>query len=231
MDSQRLIYAGKQLEDKHTLLHYGLQPYSTVHLVLRLTGGGGTAFVDVSNSSSLNSTVFSDTAPDWRSSTKGLNLEGKCTNPSCQAYRQMVIDPKGMVTWSLTGGQAHCPICHKQFRPVTCAFSGCLWAFDGCKLGSNGGLQPVQGDYQAVSATRYHRFEGNHNQAKWQTLVLSAKALKASSRSSICPICWEQPHTGNKHTTPCGHTFHATCIDAWMRVQQNTHCPMCRSSL
>jgi len=47
-------------------------------------------------------------------------------------------------------------------------------------------------------------------------------------KSELCTICREHLKPGAK-VVPCGHIFHASCLEAWMRMKRE--CPNCRTNL
>ena len=112
---------------------------------LRGAGLGDLEFADIDKITKTKKLYFSSKAPKWRKVLKGLNLFGKCINKNCEAYNVEVIHAVGInkkFDFNLDRKEIKCPICSKNFIPVTMGFWKCEYQIKGEKF--------KDGDYQEI---------------------------------------------------------------------------------
>uniref|UniRef100_A0AAV1TI60 Uncharacterized protein n=1 Tax=Peronospora matthiolae TaxID=2874970 RepID=A0AAV1TI60_9STRA len=256
-ESQCLVYAGKQLKDHHPLSYYNVKDKCTLRMKWTLRGGFAgrfstpRTFADVSDGSLITAYEFSSDAPEWRVCSRGLNIEGRCKNPDCRAFRRMIIDRKKFELFNLIeDDDVRCPICHWKVDPVACGLYDCCWRYEGIKESDGVSMCSTWKDAQGYV---YHRFDCDENggTVEWESLLITVKPrddaesakllvsmVSAVVRpSDICTICWSPFSSSRKDShkaSRCGHTFHRDCSQKWTKwcKRNNTRfsCPICRKT-
>lgn len=218
-DQNRIVYKGMQLQDDQNLADYGVSDGVTMHVIMRLRGGGclPTLFVDVSNENSFIDSEFSDSAPDWRIVRNGLNLEGFCRNSKCAAIDQRVICPVPCTVFDLIGEKqlVECPMCRERVKPIMCGFTNCSYTFEGTKV-ENNSLVKFQQDSPVWVGNHYRHYDPEvSGVAEWKSLKIITKFRGSlEGLSTFCFLCLRQKKPENSDefvTANCGHIYHEEC--------------------
>ena len=140
----------------------------------------GTTFADLTKSNNLKRMEWILNAPNWRMARPGICIEGECSNPSCVAYKQLVVINIGIKKFDLlveSGRMSKCPECLQYVQPITCAFNRCKWRWKGMmQTSDNAEPKQVSEDWK-LADNAYHRFDENFDEAVvWRQLIFKAKA-------------------------------------------------------
>ena len=239
-DQQRLVFSGKQLEDQMPLDHksYRVTKESTLHLILRLRGGGKgpmeATFANIGADSMVNR-QFAANGPAHRVLESGLGLGGTCKNAVCKASGELVVWNIGIGEFDLIADTARCPVCKMRIDPATCYFSNCKWRFVG--MLKDGTVRHCALKDTPLTGYLTCDDEAVKDQTAWARLKLFAEPRYGRG----CAICagveyYEKGGLAGVEGDPngkvcvlpeCGHSFHRGCISAWHKVQPT--CPMCRA--
>ena len=133
----KFIYNGKSLDQNKTLEELNLMDKCNINVLEedRITGGISMIFTDLSKNIHEEH-YFSNTAPDYRIVSKGINVYGICHSKKCKAYKKEVIWPlKGKTSFNLIKEKddLECPICGNLISPKTLGFYFCKYLIKGKK--------------------------------------------------------------------------------------------------
>ena len=163
------IFLYENLEDGDTF---------QVELQQKLYGAGGIGnleFIDVDNLTPTKKLHFSSDAPKWRKVSIGLNLFGKCINKKCEAYNKEVIYIVGInkrFDFNSNRKEIRCPICSKNFMPITMGFFKCEYQIKGEKL-KDGEYVEVDINGKETKGNNFEYYDPYKNETTcWSSLTI-----------------------------------------------------------
>ena len=133
-------------------------------------------FIDIDKLTKTKKLKFSKEAPKWRKVSIGLNLFGKCINKKCKAFNEEVIHPVGInVKFDFNSDDRKnikCPICSKNFVPITMGFWKFEYQIKGEKL-KNGDYKKVNLNGKETKGDDFEYFDPYKNETvSWSKLMI-----------------------------------------------------------
>ena len=153
---------------------------SKIRFFIPLRGAGvlsGLEFVNLEGGSKAKVLKFSTNAPKWRKVCEGLNLFGKCNYNKCEAYKKEVIYTVGInkkFDFNSQKKEIKCPICNKNFIPLTLGFWKCEYQIKGEKL-KNGEYIRININGRETKGDDFEYFDTDENgTTTWNELIVFA---------------------------------------------------------
>jgi hypothetical protein len=105
--------------------------------------------------------------------------------------------------------KSKCPMCKEYVdyvQPLTCAFTGCNWRFNGIKRSKTGPPQCYAADWKKVGDV-YSRFNESSEKVQWDQLQLIATRDSAGT----CFKCHSSVYIGSESKETTDFLCHADC--------------------
>lgn len=169
---QNLLFERQELADDRVLADYNIKHESTLHLVLRLKGGGVEICFNKLSASVISKLVKE--GPAYRQVEPGFSFQSKCKTDGCVAKDSpIIVNLKfGHIVINKEAVILKCPICEKKAQRATnCGFYQAQWTFTGLTL--DGEEKVTQG--KTLTDDYYTWKEGDN--AKWAYLEVQVDQL------------------------------------------------------
>lgn len=186
IDMIELLYGSKILTNDVILKDLKIKPNSKLryNITDSIIGGGppfGLTMTNIANKEGLEKRNFGKNAKKWNIITKGLNIEGECTNSNCEAYNHKVDCQIGLGDFNLLDNilKIKCPMCSHNIEIGTCSFVECQYQIEGILSlsGKTKDLKPIETEWIRVEKDYDYYDPIKSGTVTWLKLVIHTKDL------------------------------------------------------